>query len=256
MNKKGISILEVILLILILGLCGFIVYDKGFSNNNTVSNNSIISSKNNIESLEVDDALVISLLKKINRRMDCGTEFSYLRDEKVTAKSFSSEEIYNMALANLFDELGYSAFTDQTLEDEISDIIGHNYDFLHNTYTTCPPWQYNSIEKSYNVLNLEENPCGCTTGPHHTITKIMRAEKENRKINIYQRVIFVDPLTGYGYNDLAKKKQITDLVYENNMGVNVINENLASNIMKGTLYKIVFEESNNRYIFSYSEPIL
>lgn len=271
-DKNKIVIVSIVILVLIIfGLGGFIVYDKFFSKNNNISDRANISDafkgkSENIESLEISDPLVVGLLEKVTGGMNC-KDYSelYLKDKKFSSGDFTNEEIYNLALNNLYNKIVnlntnpaiYNPFTVDELNDEIERIVGKNYKFKHKTYETCPIWNYNAVDKNYIVSS---NPaCGCTTGPYHNIVKTVKVERDSNSIVVYQRVIFVDSATGKGYSDYKKNNEITDLVMSyTDLGGNLIttiDENNLSNFSKGALYRIVFEDQNNSYIFSFAEPI-
>lgn len=264
MSKKGLKFLVIFLLIIIISLCGYIVYDKGFSkNNNSKIINNIVNQEENLEEegLEVNDPLVINLMKKINGRMDCNDDVFYLRDEKISSKQINNETMYQIVFENMFKKIvnttvspyTYNDFTEQDLLDEIESVVGKGYKFVNKTYTTCPQWQYNQTENMYKAP--VESACGCTTGPHHNINKITKALKEGSQIKIFLRVIFVNKANGKGYKDYAMREEITDLSRLSEAQYFAIDESNEENLNKGSLYNVVFEDENNNYIFKYAEPI-
>lgn len=257
MDKNGLKFLVFLLLFINVCLCGYIVYDKGFSNNDIGVKKDKVKSE--IEILEVNDPLVSNLLKKIDGRMDCSDDNIYLRDEKFTASNFSNEDMYQLLLNNIYSKISditvipyvYKDFTTQELNDELENVVGKDYKFSHKTYNSCPEWKYDDIEKVYKAPI--ESTCGCTMGPYHNIKKIVKVTKENNIVNIYFRVIFVDKQTGKGYKDYAMSEEIPDLIRLSD--TLAIDENSVNNINKGTLYKVVFEDENNNYIFKSAEPV-
>lgn len=268
-NKSGNIILIVLLVLIILGLIGFIVYDKVITGDSIDSDSGtgrLLSSKSKgVENLEVSDPLVTGLLDKISGGMTCtGYEHLYMLDKPVNNRAFDNNDIYNLALNNLLGKLtikqeqqitGFNSFTEEELEAEIESIVGKGYNFTHKTYQTCPQWNYDSATKTYVADSVVA--CGCTSGPYRDIVKTVKAEKVDNRIEIYQRIVFVDAAAGKGYSDFEKTREITDLVlnYENVGGqpIEVIDENNMDNYNKGALYKIVFEEQNNTYVFKLSE---
>lgn len=62
-------------------------------------------------------------------------------------------------------------------------------------------------------------------------------------------------MTGKGYSDSKKTKEITDFTRLGGMYENAIDENDINNIAKGTLYKLVFSEKNDNYIFTSAAPV-
>jgi len=270
-EKKNGSVIIIILLVTIILILGsYIVYDKVLSNNE--KDGSVIDEKNEEkskkaeeENLDVNGDLVVGLIGKITNAMGCtNLKDTYLTDGVFKASDFSNQDIYSLALRSIYSEVegdpatgtGFKDFSADTLEKAIAKIVGINYKFTNNSYISCPAWDYDINSKTYKAP--ESTGCGCTTGPYHTIAKSIRALKIGKKIEIYQRVIFVDTLTGKGYSDSKKTKEIAGLVTnptdEWGNSVNDIDENNENNINKGTLYKLVFEENDGEYIFVSSEP--
>lgn len=266
-RETGKVIIIVILVLMVLALGGYIVYDKFLSKEEVADVSKDEKEKEiEIDNLEVNDDLVVSLVEKITSGMDC-TDFKdiYFKDGVFKGSDFSNQEIYSLALKKMLSEVagdsvtgtGYKDFSVERLESEIVKIVGKDYQFNHKSYVSCPAWDYDATAKNYKAP--ASSACGCTTGPYHTIAKTAKAFKEGDKVEIYQRVIFVDTITGKGYSDSKKTKEITGLttLSADQWGnpVDNIDESNDANIAKGTLYKLVFEKENDEYIFVSSEPV-
>lgn len=267
-KKKNSSVVIIVLLvIIILALGGYVVYDKVLNTNE--KHVSAVDKKDKaevkeekVESLDAYDDLVMGLVSKITKAIGV-TDYEdiYFRDSIFKASDFSNENVFNLALSSMYDEIrgdtntgkGYKDFTAERLDKAIKSIVGSDYEFKHGTYISCPAWEYDANTKTYKAP--ESSGCGCTSGPHHTIAKTSKALKMGDKIEIYQRVIFVDSESGKGYSDSKKTKEITDLLRLGEMLENAIDGSDDKNISKGTLYKLTFEEEDGEYVFVSSEPV-
>jgi len=265
-SSKSNVVVIVLLVLVILGLGGYILYDKVLVKkpNQDVEekdNENKDKTEDKVENLEVTGDFVSGLVDGISSGIDCKDyREEYLFDTKFYAKNYSNEAIYNLVLHNMFDEVAannnFVSFSADKVTTEVSKLVGKDYKFEHKTYDTCPTWEYDSSAMLYKAPTY--SACGCTTGPYRNLYSTVKAEKIGDVVNIYQRVIFVDTSNGKGYKDKAKTKEITDLVRNtvDNYGnpSDSIKED-ASNLSKGTLYKLVFEKENDNYIFVSSEAV-
>lgn len=266
-KKNGSVVVIILLVIVILVLGGYVVYDKVLSKEAKDTGvvdkkDAEVEEKEETENLEVAGELVVGLVNKITKTLGC-TDFKdiYLTDGIFKGEDFSNQDIYSLALRSIYDSVkgdsvtgtGYKDFTADTLDKAIEKIVGSDYKFTHNSYVSCPAWDYDANSKNYKAP--ASSACGCTTGPYHTIAKTSKAVKIGDKIEIYQRVIFVDTSNGKGYSDSKKTKEITDLTRLGGIYEEAIDESDDENIIKGTLYKLTFEEENGEYVFVSSEPV-
>lgn len=267
-KKSGSKIIVVLLVLVVLALVGYIVYDKVLGGNNTIDTSVadkkdyVLEKKSEVEVLETTDELVTNLIGKITNVMDCENfRDIFLTDGVFKGTDFSNQQIYSLALRSIYSEVSqdtsagvqYKDFSSERLEKEIASIVGKDYKFTHESYISCPAWDYDANTKSYKAPT--GSACGCTTGPYHTMTRTTKAFKNGGKIEIYQRVIFVDTITGKGYSDSKKTNEITDLVRLGGMYEDAIDDSNDANYTKGALYKLVFEEEDGNYIFVSSEPV-
>lgn len=264
-KKNGNIIIIVLLVIVILGLGGYIVYDKVL---NKEEKNIVVDKKDKaevkeekVESLDIYDDLVRGLVGKITRAMGVCSDFRevYLKDSVFTANDFSNEKAYLLACGSMFEEIrgdvntgsGYKDFSAERLDKAIKAIFGNDYKFEHKSYESFPAWKYDVNSKTYKAQ--EATAGGCTSGPYSNIIKNSKALKIGDRIEIYQRVIFVNTSNGKGYSDSKKTKEITNL--DRYGEFDAISEENDENISKGTLYKLTFKEEDGEYVFVSSEPV-
>lgn len=134
-NKFNI-ILIVLLSLAVLGLGSYIIYDKVIKENGgkTVENNSR-EEEDGPEVLDVISELVTNLVDKISFGLGSCRDLreSYLADTKFNAMDFSNEAIYELALRHIYfaKNKKFVAFTADSLEKEIENIVGSGYNFEH-----------------------------------------------------------------------------------------------------------------------------
>lgn len=247
--KKNIVI--VILLIALIGMGGYIYYNKFFINEKqpVIKNNE---EKPKQEVLEVTDPLVVGAIDKIDDSLNyqCGTESIYMTDKKVTIKDINNELAYATVMMKLaFNDLASISATQ--LDQAIAETFGKDYVFEHKTYGGCPLYEYDAASGNY---NLSQKICGSTCGPTNE-TKIVKAIKSTDTLEIYERIIYVDTGAAQGdalaYCKDATRQQIVGYLTSNDRMYN--NKKKEELIAKGSLYKLTFKLEDNNYIFVSSE---
>ena len=269
--KKGVII---VLSLLVVGLGGYIVYDKCL---NKTENTKTEEKKDNVVSLYVDDPIV----KKIYSRFDIlpfkgmsndgdSDQFGYFfKKEKTLASDVPVSYKISVALLSMYDDEKYiKAFSDvsieeveiknEDLENKIREIFG-NTSFKNENLPTIV---YGQPSFSY------DEGCGCYVackscgfgGPYFISASsyVVKAEMINNKIlNIYVKPEFVkwsksniatSDYPGYVYSDV----NMTNLVATFN---NEYEENHKSYADKLDTYKFSFEKDGSNYYFKSVEKV-
>lgn len=134
-------------------------------------------------------------------------------------------------------------FTEDQLNEKIKEIFGKNYKFEHKNYPSCPAWNYNAINKTYEYSG---DGCGGSCG-QISLRQVVKAIKTDNTIETYVRVLFVN-VDKY-YKDYNKTIEVTDL---EKAGDGTVKES-ANNLAKGSLYKVIFTNEDGHYVFTSSE---
>lgn len=202
--------------------------------------------------LDVTSDEVTNLFKSLDRGlgMYCGN-FLYFTDKKFDASQFTNVEVYQIAVYNMgvyaLDGNGQN-FTAAQLDEKIHAIFGAGYQFTHQSYRTCPLWNYNSGTQTYEYQGAE---CGGTCGPI-SLKKVVKATKTGSTIEAYVRVVFSPKQTDI---NLVYYKDYQRTIPLNGLELDAQNYAIESdtNIAKGSLYKVTFTNENGNYVFVSSE---
>lgn len=261
----GIVVLIVVLIMVILGLCTFIMYDKGVfgsqKGNNPKTNNEEKVNENDNKFIEVsvDDAVVQKLFYRLIENSICGN-FQYFKDAKFSVNDISNSDAYYITMRS-WNTNFRNSFSAAELDAQIDKIFGKSYEFKHQTYGIClgfenhtgiQTYEYNASNQMYEYVFIGDG-CGGTCGMYHTTGKIVKAEKNAEELDIYVRVIFgnsEDALCA-DYNCSQKIE-----VNEDTLGYSAETRSFEKlDYSKGSLYKMIFKMENGEYVFVSSEPI-
>ncbi len=259
--------LIILLIIVLIGLFCYTEYNV-YSNfiavkNNSQSNSKIFKREKSSDEVDVKEKILDITnieVQQLYNRISNGIGFScgvseYYKDNKITNTSIPNEVAYSVALANLLGNEGENGanisnnFTEESLKGEIAKIFGKSYNFVNQTYTTCPQYNYIANTNTYKYVGGKCNTI-CKAG---NMVKIVKALKKADTIEIYTRVLFIDSnsVTLKYYRDFNRTQLITDLSVDKS-GVPYESD---LNYAKGSLYKILFAKEDNNYIFTSSELI-
>ena len=254
-NKKNplTIILIIVLILIVLGGVGFYAYQ----------NIKLHKAKQTVEKLKKEEAErqkeenalrvinedskeVVDIFNTLTIGIDkCRIE-DYFTDQKVTKidneKVFSA--ISNKVLSNQSLTNGLT-IQENIITDNIKNYFSSSYNFKHANYNTCPTLTYDSTKKMYTVTNIGcPNICTKTS-----LMKVTKAEKSDKLMILYARVLFYDKETNQYYKDYKREETIKDLKADSSgrYDTNLYNYSL------GEKYKMRFERENNNYVFISSE---
>lgn len=256
----GLIIIVVALLMAVLGLGGYIMYDKFFNDNKSSKTTEKEEKKeekkeDKVENLEVTSNEVTDLFTSITTGWNryCGIN-NYFIDKKVTTTDIDNDIVTAITLSYLyksgvkFDE--GSTFTKKQVEDTITKLFGKNYKYTYKTISGCPTFTY---DESKEVYTAGSSGCGGTCGAV-VLKKVVKATKTDSKIELYVRALFPSELPDEnGYIKYYKFKSDEELQLERD-NYNQVKETDA-NYNKGSLYKMTFTKEDNNYVFTSSEPV-
>ena len=252
-----------ILLFLVIGLGGYLVYDKVLSNEtdkNATNQNKKEENKQGekkeeevLITLDVSDPKVVELYQTLKTGLGqfCGI-WNYFTKTKVESSNISNKLAASIAMSQFYkkgiirsNNSGGNQFTANQMDAEIDRIFGKSYPYQHQSILS---YEYDS---NTGIYQEKQTGLGGTCGVSN-LDKIVKAEKQGDTLMIYTRVLFHiegTDATNF-YKDYDKTQAVTLDRDENGYVVNS-----DSNYAKGSLYKINFALEDGNYIFVSSEPI-
>ena len=256
-NDKSKNIIIVLLIVMIIGLAGFICYDQFVVKK---ENEKPAAKKNEETTKEEIKQIVYSLddpkISKLIDRLLVGVYNDHLEDftndKKVLAKDVSNLRAYDIAQYNEFYEdvegkdgvskLKKDKFTLEEMNLAIQKYLGKDYVFdpmsIDYKGDTCPNFRYDSKSK---MFIFQETMCGGVTSAQTTY-KLVNAVEEKGLLKLSIKVIFAGK-EGY-YSDYSKTKLIGDYSLE-----------YTTLFDKGSNYLFIFNLTEGNYVFVSSEKI-
>ena len=211
-SGKGLILVVVILVLLVLGLCGYIVYDKVF-NKETNEHEKIetkVEEKAKLESIDVKSDEVVSLygaLDIFNSSWRVGTDYyGYLYSQnQISSMNMPDDVKVLIGIENAKEACGdacnentsdgLSKFTiDATKVDaQIKKIFGNiNYQNTSTkAYFICSDKGYTFQNNTYYSITGGCGQTGLTS--LYVQSRIIKAEKNDDELNIYTNVLFAVP---------------------------------------------------------------
>jgi len=263
-KKSGTSknIIIVLLVLVVCGLSGYLVYDKVFSNSTNVDKDSttlknknknkteVIKKEEKPEEVSVDENIQnLYQTLRVGMGQYCGI-WNYFTTVKVEAKDIPNSIVSSIVLSQFYNKgiINPSngqkdSFTADQVDSEVDRIFGKKYPYQHQTILN---YQYNNSDRTYRE---GEAGFGGSCGPT-SLDKIVKAEKMGDQLYVYSRVLFHiegDDDTKY-YSDYERRQMVT--VERDASG-----SALDSSYMKGSLYKVTFTLEDGNYVFASSEPV-
>lgn len=281
-ESKGKNIFIVILVLLVLGLSGYIVYDKFIKNesdNKPEENVNEREEKTEYKSLNITSNEVTSLYKRfdvLNDREGIGGNFysGYLyRTDSLNDSEIPDDVKVLVGLDNALKECGtcetdadyggsFLSIPKANLDKQVKKIFGNvEYKTVNTKAVDCSNqgYTYNQEKDTY-----ETTIYGCGGSFSKFRDEIIKAEKNDKELNIYVRVAFFEPITGNDstdacaswyvmdcvtnvevYSDYAKKNKIFDTKEDYTQA-----SFLEKNKEKLPQYKLNFKISGNEYYFN------
>lgn len=224
-KNKGLVVVIVLLILALVGMGGYIAYDKGYlsfgkketkeekSNKETTTKET----KSKTEELDVESSEVQDLYYNANNHGVLGIDETMYKATEL--KVSDMDDYYKMQLAyNLFKkdikEKNEGTYTIETVsEDSVK--TAFEKIFGKDTYKqvesfklhSCATYKYNSANKVYEAIT---GGCGGTTAFSVVATPIKATKYEDR-IEITSGVVFIDAETKALYKDYGKTSKIKDL---------------------------------------------
>ena len=152
-NNKGLVWLIVILIILVLGLVGYIVYDKVMLDNKKVINENTTTTTNNSHdgNENNDNNELIYVCKKITDENNWQLDVPCIASDNEKAKKIN-DEIYDKIYENkMFEKVDYEYYTNDNIISIVININGWIGDDANNVYLV-----YNFDKDTYEPISNEE----------------------------------------------------------------------------------------------------
>ena len=267
-NNKGLVWLIVILIILVLGLVGYIIYDKTIKDDNQLLNNNTTTTTTKVETnipeiyegIYIDESIeddeirnAYALISNLGF-MTSGYEWNFGNKTKLLFDDLSEEEKMKMIFVNLVinKKVKYDSMTvdgykyiilSEDLENAVKDVFGNNTfefnkDFTHNSCTLTL-----NDENGYDV---ECYGAGREDDSEDYLIYDMKKNNNTIEINVaYYYEIFehAGDNPGIYYNTEMLEEKICN------------SDEVENNINKLQQYKFTFVNDGNNYIFDNIELI-
>ena len=252
-NKKGLGVITILLVFIIIGMTGYIIYDK--TSNNKCLEKKVIEedeTEEKIEYLDISSSQVQNLYNNIHMTNCSGSTTTLYRDGTVSIDKFKSLAFY-LAYQLLEEEKGVvqdggwkklDSFTYNDLNQKAKLIFGKEFNMEDKKYDLCP-YKYDSSTKKYTFS--EEGGCGCTTGPDGPHMTLYQATKTDDEINLYESVVYQKYNEGSIYYTYYK-----DPLYDQKINDNSCLDGYSTKecIDDSTKYKFTFTKEDNNYILT------
>lgn len=262
-NGKSKTIIMVLVMIMVIFLAGFIVFEKV-----TQKNKEDNDKKDVIELIDVDinSSLVKELMEKINygeyenivKYLPMLGEFYNLTNIK-TISDMNIEYLVNNVIYNMQDTLidmeDKKSFLETNFKVKYNEIYGSStyqsiIDILKNTgIIGCPSVNYNEENNVFDVVYK----CNYNTDEYIT-RNIVRAQQNDENLYIYEKALIIkidnDNKKIILYNN--KNIKIGELELNNidaDIETIIKSQNLSSYINKFDQYKYTFKKHNDNYYF-------
>lgn len=286
-NGKSIIALVLVLILIILGLIGYICYDKIYldsNNRNDIQKNegddNDLNNSNSIQDISIDSGIVTDAIKILNN--------IYISDDALYKKnSYNISEISNYDLvATALINIEHSYIVSACVDEPKKTVSFETLNFALNKYVlnqTITPNIVKSLKKEssypdakYEVadtgIELKENglklygSCGDIFGGEDFVNKkIIKAEKDGQNLYIYEKQAFAS------YSDNTKNDELLVDYYLDYNKTKVIEKGLDSieftdtngNVGKNSTpkwdlyntYKYTFKIVDNTYYFQSFELV-
>ena len=252
-GKNFVLFVVACLFILSFGFGGFVLganFDNGefFHKQDKEEPGEKKATDNKIELLNVTDDIVLQNFSKVDISLNCTSRY-FISNKKMTPNDVEDKDISQMVLSYLYKKYPINNAGDTYTRDQINEasanLFGSNFSYPHGNIDSCPSYTYDA---EAGVYTRGEGGCGWTCGPYMLKTRVVRAQKDDKNLEIYVKVLF--PEGEEYFSDYGRTNKIElDRDYEN------IPYESAENFAKGGLYKFIFEKENDYYYFVSSEPV-
>jgi len=263
------DLIIIILLLILVGIGGYWLYDKlTFDENNnsdsniedkqepTTENKKPTEDTNNEKTLNTNDQTVIELYNNVNvfEASFMGNYNNYLyKYDSISVNELPNDVIVFMGIQNIKNDNNSSnlKFSAQEVKKGINNVFGNiNYTDVSTDSSSCENYVYNEVSKNF---TLGESGCGGAYVPVK-VDKLLSATKYNDRIEIVAAVVFgksagtEQPEGTYNY--------YSDVNYNNLLTTNDVSSfDINNYIDKTSQYKYTFKLENGNYYFKSIEKI-
>lgn len=213
MEKKRNSIIAVVIIILIIGLVGYIVMDKKIlkpQNQTTPEKQEV----NKIIKLDTDNANIKALINKVHNpseQLDTliyntgGSKVENMNEEYKFSIATNEKNI-NIKTINPPDKTGNTGYvTEQEIKDAYEKLFGPGtYQQIDSFKLGCINMTYDKETKRYTTTKKD---CGIAITPVRAYEEIISATKQNNTLTIITAAIFYDASIGKLFKDSDLTKE-------------------------------------------------
>lgn len=249
MKEKRNSILLVALLLIILGLVGYILIEKeiikipGITKENTPVEQK---EKKEVIKLDTNNDNIKALITQVHNP---GEKIDSVIYEKGGSKVKDMSEEYKFAIATNTKDISITEIipvddtnnTGYIAEEDVKE--AYERLFGPRTYHEINTFKYGCVDMSYDSTNKRyvttSQGCGIAMTPVEVYEEIMSATKENNKLTVITAVAFFDSSVGKLYRDSALTEQ-TSLTTNPNLTEEEIREYIPRNKDSLTQYTYTF----------------
>ncbi len=278
-KSKGVIIGFIVLILIILGMAGYILVDKGIIKIDSKKTNSIekeeVNKNTKTEELSIDDKLVIEQMNKAKSEFTFGS-INYFENDSFYAKNLTNEQKFMLAFSQienlpvgckkgkndcLEDKNGNTIYETKTVsKNEIDKIMrnlfgpkySYNNDNIDDAASSIPTSvKYDKNKEEYVFTGI---PFGYTAfedvGRWHFKTYVEKASKTEKEIRINCKV-WIQVLMMEESNDGSDDY----IQYYNMYKANAVEENLDKYLIKKSeTGEINVEEADTyQYTFKYDD---
>lgn len=256
-NNKGIAVTLVIAIFIILGLGGYIVYDKVLStekeSKQEENKKEEVNEEKKYEEIATDNELIKKLMCRVNLTSLTSGDFAgyfYSKDRIINTDIDNDIKMF-LAFHNIGKRIG-DTISQTQMKDSIKNIFGldDNYKDVKEGVGGCPWGKFDENTKSYKVM--ECTGLGGSLIPYYETT-IVKALKYEDKIEIFEKVIYIR----YTDNDEKVSKNIYAADKKTIIDENIDGDNYNINNYLNELdsYKYTFNLEDGKYYFYSVEKV-
>ena len=214
MKEKRNIVLPVILFIIILGLVGYILIDKGIIEISSATKEET-TDKSSITELSPDNANVEALIKQVHNPsqlvdelifVDGGSLVSDMPEEYKFAIATNTKDTQLIPFETPTEEGYYAMTSEEDVKDAYERLFGQGtYQEIDNFTLGCSPVVYDSTNKRY-VTTTES--CGVATTPLQMQEEILSITKTEKELTVVTGVLFYDSSAEKLYKDSNLTKEL------------------------------------------------
>ncbi len=241
--KKNIIIMALFIVIFILCIMLAISMNKKCDVNVPIEDDEVKT-----EYLEATNEQVQTLLNNITTGIGepCGLSSYYFTNNKVTISDLPGDVLFRIAVKQIVGNDYRVNFSMDSVTAKIRNTFGKKVQFKAQDYNIIPVYKFNYDTSTYEYQN--DNGIVKVCRGDKNLLRVVKVMKTEFKLEIQLRVIFNK--NGNYYSDSTGSNLLSNL---EKIG------NTASmsdyNMRQGSLYKVIFNKENNKYVFASSEHV-